>query len=926
MVAPDPVESLDGPDIDAWREEIDTALRVDIRRLGEELGRTLVRQCGPDLLTEVEDIRALSRAAEAGDEHAAATLNDRLADLDPGRAIEVTRAFTTYFHLATIAEQVHRVALLGRPEESERGWLPVTVDRIADANLDRADVAAAMARLQIRPVVTAHPTEASRRSVLSKLADIGRLLGERHDPRRTDADRARVDRRTAELVDLLWLTDELRLAAPRPTDEAQATLFYVESMLWEVLPDLLDDLDAEIARLGVDLQPGAIPVRFGSWVGGDRDGNPNVTPEVTAEVLAWMHDRGLILIERAVEALATELSPSSRIIGTDPRLQASLDEDRACLPGVWERLAHLNREEPYRLKLSYCLERVRRTRERLRVGGEHRPGLDYRHADDLVAELDLVRDALAEHAGDLVAAGRIDGVRRVVAAAGFHLAVLDIRDHSRNYHALVAELFERNGLAYPDDEPGRRRVLDQELAGARPLSALTTTVSEQATRVARTMTVVRECLDRHGDGVVDTCIVSMTRGAADVLAAVVAARESGLVDVGQGVARLSFVPLLETVDELHAAGQILDDLLSAPSYRRIVTLRGDLQEVMLGYSDSNKDGGIVASQWAIHRAMRTLRDTALRHGVRLRLFHGRGGSVGRGGGPAHQAILAQPYGAVDGEVKLTEQGEVISDKYLLPDLARQNLELLVSAVLEASLLHTTSRQPRGTIDRFDEVLDVAAAAARASYRDLVDDPSLVDYFLASTPVQELGSLHIGSRPASRPESDGGLGGLRAIPWVFGWTQSRQIVPGWFGVGSGLAAAREAGHGDTLREMAREWWFMRALLSNVEMTLAKTDLRVARHYVDTLVAPEHRHLLDTIEHELAVTKEHLDWVTQGRGPLQDHPVLLRTLAVRDRYLYPLHALQVELLARTRQKEEADPLTSRALLLTINGIAAGLRNTG
>ena len=929
MAAIDPADRIvaSGPDVDAWRGEIDRELREDIRRLGDELGRTLVRQVGEDLLAQVEEIRSLSRRADEGDAAAADELHAMLGRVDAPNAMQLARAFTTYFHLATITEQTHRVSMiLSRPEESERGWLPVTVDRLIEAQVPAEDIAAAIRRLEVRPVVTAHPTEASRRSVLSKLADIGELAVRRRDPRLTVADRQRIDRRSAELIDLLWVTDELRVSAPRPTDEAQATLFYVESVLYDVLPDLVDDLRAELARLEVDLPTDAHPVRFGSWVGGDRDGNPFVTPEVTEDVLAWMHDRGLLLIERALSGLVTELSPSSRIVGQDERLAASLERDRELLPEVWDRLAHLNREEPYRLKVSYCLERVQRTRERHRRGLPHQPGTDYHDARELVAELELVRDSLAEHAGHLVAAGRVDAVRRVVDASGFHLAVMDVRDHSRTFHQLVAELFDLNGLVYPDDEVGRRRALDRELNGSRPLSGLTTEVSEEATRVARMFTVLREAMDRYGDGVVETCIVSMTRGAADVLAAVACARESGLVDVPRGIARLSFVPLLETVDELQDADRIVGDLLSTPSYRAVVSARGDVQEVMLGYSDSNKDGGIVTSRWSIHTAIRKLRDVAAHHGVRLRLFHGRGGSVGRGGGPAHQAILAQPYGAVDGTVKLTEQGEVISDKYLLPELARHNLEVLLSATLEASLLHTTSRQPPGRVDRYDEVMEIASAQAREAYRALVDDPSLVEYFLASTPVQELSRLNIGSRPSSRPDAGAGLGGLRAIPWVFGWTQSRQIVPGWFGLGSGLAAAREAGHGDLLREMAREWWFMRSLLSNTEMTLAKTDLTIARRYVDTLVPVEHRHLLANLEDELALTREQFGWITDGHGPLEEHPVLQRTLTVRDRYLHPLHALQVELLARTREADEADPSTSRALLLTINGIAAGLRNTG
>jgi phosphoenolpyruvate carboxylase len=911
--------------IDEWRSTVDAELRTDIRKLGDELGRTLVRQVGQDLLDEVEEVRRLSRQATEGDDDAATQLRHLLGDLDAARAIQLARAFTIYFHLATVAEQSHRITVLQRPEEQERGWISVAVDRLIEAGVPPEEVSSAVRHLEVRPVVTAHPTEASRRSVLTKLADLAQALHRSHNPRRSWVDRRRTDLRIGELIDLIWVTDEIRTTRPRPVDEAQAALFYVESLLWEVLPNLTTDLRLELDRLGVELPLDSHPVRFGTWVGGDRDGNPSVTPEVTAEVLAWMHDRGLILVERALADLITELSPSSQVVGSDPRLAASLEGDRALLPEVWERLAHLNADEPYRLKLSYCLERVQNTRARHRTGAPHRPGIDYRDGSELVAELDLLHEVLADQAGDLVALGRLDGVRRVVAASGFHLAVMDVRDHSRSFNALVAELCELNGIRYPADDGERLRLLDRELSGARPLSGVTTEVSPTASRVSETFSVLRRSMDRYGDGIVDTCIVSMTRGASDVLAAVVAARESGLVDVGRGVARLSFVPLLETIDELQAAGRIVGDLLATPSYRALVAARGDVQEVMLGYSDSNKDGGIVASQWAIQKAIRALRDTAAGHGVRLRLFHGRGGSVGRGGGPAHHAILAQPYGAVDGEVKLTEQGEVISEKYLLPNLARHNLELLVAATLEATLLHATSRQPDEIVGRYDEVMEIMAATSRAAYSHLVDDPSLVSYFLTSTPVQELARLNIGSRPASRPEGTG-LSGLRAIPWVFGWTQSRQIVPGWFGLGSAIEAARDAGHDDLLREMAREWWFMRTLLSNIEMALAKTDLGIARRYVETLVPSEHQHLLGRLDAELVSTREQLAWITEGHGRLQDQPVLRRTLAVRDRYLHPLHAMQVELLSRVRDTDEPDPDTERALLVTVNAIAAGLRNTG
>jgi phosphoenolpyruvate carboxylase len=891
-----------------------SGLRADVRKLGDLLGESLIRQEGEDLPELVQAVRKAVKDG-GGDE--------LLSTLSIEQSVQLVRAFSTYFNLANVAEQVHRARVLSDARAQGGSWMAKAVDKIAAAQsaniagheFSTQDIQHWVNELNVRPVFTAHPTEAARRSVLNKLGRVAKLLDQPNSQAQQD--------QLAETIDVLWQTDELRVGRPEPLDEAMNALYYLDDLFKLTIPEVLSDFKNEIARLGVDIPVDARPISFGSWIGGDRDGNPNITASITKSAMVLQVGHAIRVTIAAMDELRQMLSVSTRITGVSQALLESVEVDLKNIPEFEERFKRLNVQEPYRLKATAIVHRLAFTRNRHAAGTEHVAHRDYNNTSELLSDLALMRDSLLANRGERMATGLLERTMRTISVFGLTHATLDVREHSDAHHHVLAFAL---GNSYKDlDHQERFSILANELSSSKILEF--SNCDENAQKTLDTFTAIFDIVQRFGPESIETYIVSMTKGPDDLLAAILLAKQAGLVDLSTNRAIIGFAPLLETVAELRAAGEILETLLSDPGYRKIVELRGNSQEIMLGYSDSNKDAGIATSQWEIHRAQRKLRDVAIKHGVKLRLFHGRGGSVGRGGGPTYDALVALPWGSIDGQIKMTEQGEVISDKYSLPSLARENIELMLAASLEATVLNRAPRQSEESLDKWNACMDLISENAFARYRSLIDHPDLPAYFYASTPVEQLGEMMLGSRPSRRPDAAGGLDSLRAIPWVFGWTQSRQIVPGWFGVGSGLKAAREAGKSDVIQEMLEQWHFFHTFISNVEMTLAKTDLDIARRYVEALVPKELHHFLDVIAEEFTLTCEEILKITKKKSLLGDQQILAQTLEVRDAYLAPLHLMQVNLLERVREHEgEVEPTLQRALLLTINGVAAGLRNTG
>ena len=881
-----------------------TSLRNDVRKLADLLGQTLARQEGEELLSLVEAVRLSVREGKQ---------DEVLSKLTDSQTVSLVRAFSNYFNLANVAEQVDRTKVLAEQRETIGSWISRTIDRIlkvqeATKDFDKKELQEWLDNFSVRPVFTAHPTEAARRSVLSKMTTIAQLLEQPDSPTKSE--------RLAETIDLLWQTDELRLGRPEPLDEAVNSIYYLDELLQETVPEVLASFANEVRRLGVELSPDAKPLSFGTWIGGDRDGNPNITADVTKSAILLQNSHFTRAINRHLDELRQTLSISTKLIGVTKELEASLAQDLEKLPEIEARYRRINVEEPYRLKATAIGHKLLLTQARHASGLPHFPGRDYKNTSELLQDFEIMHASLLANNGELIANGLLNRIYRTISAFGLTHATMDIREHSGVHRNLLTQIYGELSSSQISEElksQGKKEIKNLDEVGKKCFDTFVT---------------VNELIDRFGSEVIESYIISMTKSADDVLIAALIAKHAGLLslDDKKAFAKIGFVPLLETVAELRAAGEILDTLLSDKNYRQIVSLRGDLQEVMLGYSDSNKDAGITTSQWEIHKAQRKLRDIAIKHGVKLRLFHGRGGSVGRGGGPTYDALIALPWGSIDGHIKMTEQGEVISDKYGLPALAKENLELTLAAALEATVLNRKPRQSVGDLNSWNECMDLISDSAFATYRKLVDNPDLPAYFYQSTPVEQLGNLFLGSRPSRRPDASAGLDSLRAIPWVFGWTQSRQIVPGWYGVGSGLKAAREAGKTELLQTLLKEWHFFKTFISNVEMTLAKTDLEIAERYVKSLVDPSLHKIFDQIKIEFELTVKELILMTGETEILGNQPILARTLQVRDTYLAPIQLLQVSLLARVRSQQQVDPVLTRALLLTINGVAAGLRNTG
>jgi phosphoenolpyruvate carboxylase len=907
--------------------EHDAPMREDIRFLGRILGDTIRDQEGETVFDLVEGIRQLSvRFHRDEDQAARRSLEATLAKLTPGQTIRIIRAFSYFSHLANIAEDQHNIRVNRASGGDGDGTLARAVERALASGKSVAELRGFLRDALVSPVLTAHPTEVRRRSTLTHEHRVAELMAARERLNQTGAELEANAEELRRVVLTLWQTNLLRRYKLSVGDEVANGLSYYDQTFLRELPHLYGMLEDRLAGIegggGSRSEELASFVRMGSWIGGDRDGNPFVTADALHEAMRMQNAVAVDFYLRELDRLGAELSISSFRVDTPRELRLLAEQS----PDLSEH----RRSEPYRLALSAIAARLSATVASLGAGRAEptRAGEASRYgsANDLKRDLDIIDRALRDSRLGVVADGRLRGLRRAVDCFGFHLAHLDIRQNSDVHERTVAELLEAAApgtgyLKLPEAE--RAALLCRELTTQRPLISPFATYSGETVSEVAILRTAAGMQAIYGQAAIPNSIISMANSPSDLLECALLLKEAGLV-TPDGRSTINVVPLFETIASLRQAGGIMDAAFRLPEYKRLVESRGGVQEIMLGYSDSNKDGGYVTSHWELYKAEIGLIDVFKRHGVRLRIFHGRGGSVGRGGGPSYEAILAQPGGAVRGQIRVTEQGEIIASKYSNPEVGRWNLELLAAGMLEASLA-PDNHAPK---DEYLAIMEELSAEAYKAYRNLVyETPGFEDYFWSSTVINEIATLNIGSRPASRKKTRS-ISDLRAIPWVFSWAQCRVMLPGWYGFGAAVKAwlARNGDNIEPLRELYREWPFFRAMLSNMDMVLAKSSIGIGSRYAALVPDAKLRDAIfgriraewnDTVEADLAISG-------QSRL-LERNPLLERSLRHRFPYIDPLNHLQVGLLRQYRADERNDAVL-QGIQLTINGISAGLRNSG
>jgi phosphoenolpyruvate carboxylase len=911
-------------------QDKDLPLRDDIRLLGRILGDTIRGQSGQAVFDTVERIRQRSvRFRRDEDVAARRDLEATLNSLPPTEALHIIRAFSFFSHLANIAEDQHHIrrtrAHALTSSAPREGSMAYALAQARQAGIEPARIAGFFDAALVVPVLTAHPTEVRRKSTIDREMEVAELLAERDRLPLTPLELTRNEAALRRAILTLWQTNLLRISRLRVIDEVANGLSYYDYTFLSELPRLYADLEEELAIEDVALD-GALPsfFRVGSWIGSDRDGNPFVTEEVLRAALRAQSGRALKHYFDELRLLGSELSLDSRLVGTTDALVdlAGHSRDRSA-----------NRQyEPYRRVITAIYARLAATarvldglEEAREAIGDARP---YRDSGELLFDLGILDDSLVRNGCGMLAQGRLKNLRRAVDVFGFHLAALDLRQNSGVHERTVDEMLGlvQPGLDYARlVERERIRLLLAELGTARPLASAFLPYSDETKSELAILAATAEAQRRYGPEAVPHYIISKTTGVSDILETAVLLKEAGLLRPREGVLELDIVPLFETIEDLRHCGDIMEQLLGLPEYARFLESRGRVQEVMLGYSDSNKDGGFLTSGWELYKAEIALVEVFRRHDVGLRLFHGRGGSVGRGGGPSYQAILAQPLGAVQSAIRITEQGEVIASKYSNPELGRRNLEILAAATLEASLLQSQAAEPRS---EYLAAMDRLSTHAYRAYRNLVyETEGFERFFRESTVIGEIANLNIGSRPASRTASTR-IEDLRAIPWVFSWAQCRLMLPGWYGFGSAVEAwLKEQPDGMTLLQaMYREWPFFKMLLSNMDMVLAKSDVAIASRYAELVSDPELRDpIFSRLRAEWQSTLDALLPIMGQQVLLESNPLLARSIRNRFPYLDPLNHMQIELLKRYRAGDVNDDVVT-GIRLTINGLAAGLRNSG